>query len=107
MARAGACGSTGKYGVKYPPIHSFGVTPRLPALGVEGVIHDFGTWRSGWRAHGQTGTVTAAVTCPVNVVPFPPGAPNSPTGCTAESSDVTTLRYAGVEFDAGRVWTMC
>lgn len=85
-----------------PPIRSFGVTPRLLALGVDGVIHDSGTWRVGWRAHGQMGTVTAAVTCPANVVPFAPGSPNNQAGCTAESSDVTTLRYAGVELQAAR-----
>jgi hypothetical protein len=44
--------------------------------------------------------VTAAFTCPANVVPFAPGSTNNPAGCTAESSDVTTLRYAGVELQA-------
>lgn len=85
-----------------PPIRSFGVTPRLLALGIDGVMHDSGTWRFGWRAHGQIGTVTAAFTCPANVASFAPGSTNNPTGCTAESSDVTTLRYAGVELQAAR-----
>jgi hypothetical protein len=80
-----------------PPIRSFGVTPRLLALGLEGVVHDGGTWSVGWRAHGQTGTVTAAVSCPANVLSFAPGSASNPAGCTAESSDVTTLRYAGAE----------
>ena len=85
-----------------PPIRAFGVTPRLLALGIEGVMHDSGTWRFGWRAHGQTGTVTAALTCPADVVSFAPGSTSNPRGCTAESSDVTTLRYAGVEVQAAR-----
>jgi hypothetical protein len=85
-----------------PPVRAFGVTPRLLALGIDGPIHDSGTWRVGWRAHGQIGTVTAAFTCPANVVPFAPGSANNPTGCTAESSDVTSLRYVGVELQATR-----
>jgi hypothetical protein len=85
-----------------PPIRAFGVTPRLLALGIDGAIHDSGTWHFGWRAHGQIGTVTAAFTCPANVVPFAPGSTANPAGCTAESSDVTTLRYAGVELQAAR-----
>jgi hypothetical protein len=85
-----------------PPIRTFGVTPRLLAFGLEGIIHDAGPWSFGWRAHGQIGTVTAAFTCPANVVSFPPGSPNNPTGCTAESSDSTSLRYAGIEFHAAR-----
>jgi hypothetical protein len=85
-----------------PPIRSFGVTPRLLALGLDGVLNDTGTWRVGWRAHGQIGTVTAAVTCPAAVVPFAPGSPNNPAGCTAESSDATSLRYAGVEVQVAR-----
>jgi hypothetical protein len=89
-----------------PPIRAFGVTPRLLALGIDGALHDSGTWRFGWRAHGQIGTVTAAFTCPANVAPFAPGSMNNPAGCTAESSDVTTLRYAGVELQAARrIWT--
>lgn len=85
-----------------PPIRSFGVTPRLLALGLDGVIHDSGKWRVGWRAHGQVGTVTAAVTCPRGMAAFPPGSPNNLVGCNAESSDVTTLRYGGLEGQVAR-----
>ncbi len=85
-----------------PPIRAFGVTPRLLALGVDGTVHDSGRWRFGWRAHGQIGTLTGAFTCPASVTSFAPGSPNNPTGCTGESSDVTTLRYAGVELQAAR-----
>jgi hypothetical protein len=56
----------------------------------------------GWRAHGQIGTVTGAITCPSSVAAFTPGSTNNPDGCEAESSDVTTLRYGGVELHAGR-----
>jgi opacity protein-like surface antigen len=85
-----------------PPLKAFGVTPRLVAVGIEGVIYDEGAWRFNWRAHGQTGSVTAAVTCPSGVLPFPPGSAANPAGCTAESADVTTLRYAGVELQVAR-----
>jgi hypothetical protein len=85
-----------------PPIRAFGVTPRLLALGVDGVIHESDAWRFGWRAHGQVGTVTAAVSCPASVVAFPPGSANNPTGCTAESADVSTLRYGGAELQGAR-----
>ena len=85
-----------------PPIRAFGVTPRLLALGLDGVIHESAAWRFGWRAHGQVGTVTAAVSCPANIVAFPPGSANNPTGCTAESADVSTLRYGGAELQAAR-----
>jgi hypothetical protein len=85
-----------------PPIRAFGVTPRLLAFGLEGVLHDAGHWQFGWRAHGQIGTVTAAFTCPANVVSFAPGSASNPTGCTAESADVTTLRYGGIELQAAR-----
>jgi opacity protein-like surface antigen len=85
-----------------PPIRTFGVTPRLLALGLDGVIHDSGAWRTGWRAHGQIGSVTAAVTCPASVLSFAPGSASNRAGCTAESSDVTSLRYGGVEFQVER-----
>lgn len=85
-----------------PPIRAFGVTPRLLALGLDGVMHDSGTWRFGWRAHGQIGSVTAAVTCPPGVASFAPGSANNPAGCSSESSDTTSLRYAGMEWQVAR-----
>ncbi len=81
-----------------PPLHTFGVTPRLFAAALDGPIHRAGAWHLGWRAHGQIGSVTAAVTCPASVVPFAPGSAGNPLGCTATSSDETTLRYVGGEF---------
>jgi opacity protein-like surface antigen len=85
-----------------PPVRTFGVTPRLVAVGIEGPLYDSSTWRLNWRAHGQTGSVTAAVTCPSSVLTFAPGSGANPAGCTAESADVTTLRYAGVELQLAR-----
>jgi hypothetical protein len=85
-----------------PPVRTFGVTPRLLAVAVEGTIHESNAWRVNWRASGQTGTVTAAVTCPADVLTFAPGSAGNPAGCTAESSDATSLRYAGVELEVAR-----
>ncbi len=80
-----------------PPVRAFGVTPRLLALAVDGPIHDAASWRLRWRAHGQVGSVTAAVTCPASVLRYAPGSMGNPAGCTAVSADETTLRYAGAE----------
>jgi hypothetical protein len=83
-----------------PPLHTFGVTPRLFASAVEGPIRRAGKWHIGWRAHGQIGNVTAAVTCPASLVSFAPGSTGNPLGCTAASSDMTSLRYIGGELHA-------
>lgn len=80
-----------------PPMRAFGVTPRLFALAVDGPMFDSGGWRLRWRAHGQVGSVTAAVTCPPAVLRYAPGSAGNPAGCTGESSDETMLRYAGAE----------
>jgi hypothetical protein len=85
-----------------PPIHAFGVTPRLLDLAVEWAMVDSTAWRFAWRAHGQTGTVTGAFTCPATAVPLPAGGAGNPTGCDAPSSDAATLRYGAIEFDAAR-----
>src|SRR6266478_3692268 len=47
-----------------PPITTFGITPRLFALGFERPILERGTWTLGWRLSGQTGSVKGAFTCP-------------------------------------------
>jgi hypothetical protein len=85
-----------------PPIRAFGVTPRLFDLAVEWAMVEGPAWRLAWRAHGQTGTVTGAFTCPPGIVSLPPGGPGNPSGCQATSSDVATLRYGALEFDAAR-----
>lgn len=85
-----------------PPIRAFDVTPRLFALGLQWAMYESENWQIGWRAHGQIGTVTAAITCPPSVLRFAPGSPNNTVGCDAESADVTTLRYGGLELQVAR-----
>jgi hypothetical protein len=85
-----------------PPIRAFGVTPRLFALALDWAMIDGDEWRVAWRAHGQTGTVTGAFSCPASVTAFPPGSPANPTGCEAESADAATLRYGGIEVETAR-----
>lgn len=83
-----------------PPIRSFGVTPRLVSGAIDWAMIDRPDWRFALRGHGQTGTVTSAFTCPMSVVNLPPGSAGNPSGCTSESADVATLRYAGLELAA-------
>lgn len=85
-----------------PPIKTFGLTPRLVAVGLERPLYDRDDWRLGWRAYGQVGTATSAYTCPAGVLAFPPGSPNNSYGCEALSSDVATLRYVGGQVAAAR-----
>jgi hypothetical protein len=85
-----------------PPIRSFGVTPRLVSGAIDWAMIDRKDWRFALRGHGQTGTVTGAFTCPASLVNVPPGSAGNPSGCTAESADVATLRYAGIELAASR-----
>jgi hypothetical protein len=85
-----------------PPIRSFRITPRLASLGLEWTMVEANDWRMRWRAHGQVGDVTAAVTCPASVVTYAPGSSNNARGCNRESADVTTLRYAGLELETTR-----
>lgn len=79
------------------PFDAFGVTPHLFALGIERPIFERPQWRFGWRVHGQVGSADAAFTCPHKVLGLPAGSPGNPSGCTAESADTATLRYAGAE----------
>jgi hypothetical protein len=85
-----------------PPIHSFGVTPRLFALAVERPVYEAERWAVGLRGYGQTGTVKGAYTCPANVLQFTPGSPGNLYGCQAESSDTATLHFAGGELSVAR-----
>jgi hypothetical protein len=85
-----------------PPIRSFQITPRLASLGLEWTMVEARDWSVRWRAHGQIGDVTAAVTCPASVVVYTPGSLNNPRGCNRESADVTTLRYGGLELETAR-----
>ena len=79
------------------PLQAFGITPKLFALGLERPILERDRWRLGWRGYGQLGSVKGAFTCPQKALGFPAGSPNNPSGCIAESNDVTYLRYAGTE----------
>jgi hypothetical protein len=83
-----------------PPVRSFGVTPRLVSGAIEWAMIDRRDWRLALRGHGQTGTVTGAFTCPASVLDSGPGFAGNPGGCTSESADVATLRYAGLELAA-------
>ncbi len=85
-----------------PPVHVFGVTARLGAIGVDWTVHETDQWRLALRAHGETGTVTGAFTCPARVLVSPPGSPGNPKGCEAPSSDAVTLRYGTLEMDVAR-----
>ena len=85
-----------------PPIRSFGVTPRLVSGAIDWAMIDRNDWRFALRAHGQTGTVTGAFTCPSSLANLPPDSDDNRAGCTAESADVATLRYAGLEVAASR-----
>ena len=80
-----------------PPFRTFGVEPRLLALGLERPILDRERWRLGWRAHAQHGSLKGAFTCPDSALGFPAGSEQNPAGCIAESADKATLRYAGAE----------
>lgn len=85
-----------------PPINTFGVTPRLVAVGLERPMIASRGWRLGWRVSGQTGTATGAYTCPEGVLAFAPGSAGNSYGCNALSSDVATLRYAAGELAIAR-----
>jgi hypothetical protein len=84
-----------------PPVHIFGITPRLVALAVEHAVYRSDSWTVGLRAYGQIGTVRGAYTCPPDVLGAAPGSAGNLYGCQAESSDTATLRYAGVEVGVG------
>lgn len=86
-----------------PPIETFGVKPQLVGLALERPFYESDRWMIGWRAYGQLGTVRAAVTCPEAAVPFAAGSPQNPAGCLEPSSDLATLRYAGLEISTGDV----
>jgi len=81
-----------------PPFEAFGVTSHMLAFGLERPIVERHNWSFTWRGYGQLGSVKGAFTCPKSVLSFAPGSPDNPTACVGESSDVASLRYAGMEF---------
>jgi hypothetical protein len=82
-----------------PPFEAFGVRPHLLALGLERPLLKKDRWTLSWRGYGQVGSVKGAFTCPSSVLAFAPGSAGNPTSCVGESSDVSSLRYAGSEFE--------
>jgi hypothetical protein len=97
IVRVGLPGKFSVVAAGPPPFRTFGVTPRLLALGVERPLLERDRWRLGWRAYGQTGWVRGAFACPEKVLAAPAGSPDNPSGCIDESRDVVRLRYAGTE----------
>lgn len=84
-----------------PPIRSFGIKPKLLAVGLERPVYETPGVTVGLRGYGQVGDVEAAFTCPASVLPFAPGSAANSYGCQAESSDTATLRFAGGEVSVG------
>ena len=84
-----------------PPVRLFGIKALLGAIALERPLHESPVWTLGVRGYGQLGHVEGAFTCPRNVLVFDPGSPDNMAGCQAESSDVATFRYAGVETGFG------
>lgn len=80
-----------------PPFEVFGITSHLLAFGLERPLIERPRWTFAWRGYGQVGSVKGAFTCPKSALAFAPGSPGNPTECVGESSDVATLRYAGME----------
>ncbi len=84
-----------------PPIRSFGIKPKLVAVGLERPVYESTGISVGLRGYGQAGNVQAAFTCPAAVLAFAPGSAANSYGCQAESSDTATLRFAGGEVSVG------
>jgi hypothetical protein len=82
-----------------PPFELFGVQAHLLAFGLERPLIEGDHWVLGWRGYGQVGSIKGAFTCPNGVLGFALGSPGNPTNCVGESADVSSLRYAGSEFE--------
>ena len=80
-----------------PPFEMFGVHPHLLEFGLERPLIERRSWMLGWRGSGQIGSVRGAFTCPTDSAEYSPGSAENPTRCAGTSSDVATLRYAGME----------
>lgn len=83
-----------------PPVRSFGIKPKLLAIGLERPVYETSRLVLGVRGYGQVGSVEAAFTCPASVLGFAPGSAANSYGCRAESSDTASLRYVGGEMSA-------
>ena len=80
-----------------PPIRVFGVKPNLFAFALERPLYERDSWTIGMRMYGQIGDVEGAVTCPGNVIEFPPGSPENFFGCEKKSADRLSQHSAGLE----------
>src|SRR5262245_56464000 len=80
-----------------PPIPVFGVTPNLFAMALARPLYEGTRWTAGVRVYGQVGHVDGAFTCSEEAARSRAGSPQNPLGCTDESSDTATQRYAGLE----------
>lgn len=80
-----------------PPIRIFGVKPNLFAFALERPLYERDSWIIGMRMYGQIGDVEGAITCPGDVVNFPPGSPENFFGCEKKSADRLSQHSAGLE----------
>lgn len=80
-----------------PPIRVFGVKPNLFAFALERPLFERDPWTIGMRMYGQIGDVEGAITCPSDVVKFPPGSSENFFGCEKKSADRLSQHSAGLE----------
>lgn len=80
-----------------PPIRVFGVKPNLFAFALERPLVERDPWTIGMRMYGQIGDVEGAITCPSDVVKFPPGSAENFFGCEKKSADRLSQHSAGLE----------
>lgn len=88
-----------------PPITSFGIKPKLLAVGLERPVYESQAVAVGVRGYGQVGSVQAAFTCPSSVLAFAPGSAANSYDCLAQSSDTATLHFVGGEVSVGYAGT--
>ncbi|MCO4759110.1 MAG: hypothetical protein KC477_13905 [Oceanospirillaceae bacterium] len=84
-----------------PPVSVNGAKPDgIYSIALEQTLFEIGRWRGGARLYGQSGHVTADITCPADVAVLPPGSINNPFGCIAPSRDDVRLEHLGLEVTA-------
>lgn len=86
-----------------PPVELDDVETELYSLAIGRPLWEGSRWRTGWRLHGQTGTVEGPITCTAGDVAGGNDPEANPFGCQAPSNDEATLTYYGVELSAARV----
>lgn len=83
-----------------PPVELGGVESEFLALALERALWRGPNWRSGFRVHGQIGTVQGPITCTARDAAGGSDPRLNPFGCRAPSSDEATLTYYGFELSA-------